>query len=157
MPCAADAWPTVKSTPQRHMRALRSLHLRHRAIASSTRRLEPQRRSRGGLLEAQSCHSHGQRGCADGQCLRQQRHRAAGHAADGAQPLVIGQRATALNGKYPVLRMQEIIAIASAKNASTSRTISVCPEAKNPRWNNAQAMADGSGTGPHRLKTRSSS
>ena len=67
------------------------------------------------------------------------------------------QRPMALNGKYPVLTMQEIIDIASAKNASTGRTISVCPEAKNPHWNNAQAMADGSGTGPHRLKTRSSS
>ena len=59
------------------------------------------------------------------------------------------QRPTELNGKYPVLTMQEIIDIAKAKSASTGRTISVYPEAKNPYWNNAQAMANGCGTGTH--------
>jgi glycerophosphoryl diester phosphodiesterase len=59
------------------------------------------------------------------------------------------QRPTDLNGKYPVLTMQEIIDFAKAKSASTGRTISVYPEAKNPYWNNAQAMANGCGTGTH--------
>ena len=54
-----------------------------------------------------------------------------------------------LNGKYPVLTMQEIIDFAKAKSASTGRTSSVYPEAKNPYWNNAQAMANGCGTGTH--------
>ena len=54
-----------------------------------------------------------------------------------------------LNGKNPVLTMQEIIDIAKAKGAATGRTITVYPEAKNPYWNNQQAIANGCGTGTH--------
>ncbi|MBG6080937.1 glycerophosphodiester phosphodiesterase family protein [Rubrivivax gelatinosus] len=60
------------------------------------------------------------------------------------------QRPSNLNGQYPVLTMQEIIDLAKAKSALTGRTISVYPEAKNPYWNNAQAVANGcdvAGTG----------
>ena len=59
------------------------------------------------------------------------------------------QRPTTLNGKVPILTMQEIIDIAKAKSASTGRAISVYPEAKNPYWNNQQAIANGCGTGTH--------
>jgi glycerophosphoryl diester phosphodiesterase len=59
------------------------------------------------------------------------------------------ERPTALNGKYPILTMQEIIDIARAKSASTGKTLTVYPEAKNPHWNNAQAIANGCGTGAH--------
>ena len=59
------------------------------------------------------------------------------------------QRPTALNGKYPVLTMQEIIDIAKAKSSALGRTIAVYPESKNPYWNNAQAIANGCGTGSH--------
>jgi glycerophosphoryl diester phosphodiesterase len=59
------------------------------------------------------------------------------------------ERPTADNGKYPVLTMQEIIDIAKAKSASTGRTLTVYPEAKNPYWNNQQAIANGCGTGTH--------
>jgi len=59
------------------------------------------------------------------------------------------ERPTELNGKNPILTMQEIIDIAKAKSKSTGRTISVYPEAKNPFWNNAQAIANGCGTGTH--------
>ncbi|HEY3593330.1 MAG TPA: glycerophosphodiester phosphodiesterase family protein, partial [Polyangiaceae bacterium] len=58
-------------------------------------------------------------------------------------------RPSDLNGKYPILTMQEIIDLAAAKSASTGRTISVYPEAKNPYWNNQQAKANGCGTGDH--------
>ena len=57
------------------------------------------------------------------------------------------QRPTALNGKYPILTMQEIIDIAKAKGAASGRTISIYPESKNPYWNNAQAIANGCGSG----------
>ncbi len=53
------------------------------------------------------------------------------------------QRPTVLNGKLPILTMQEIIDIAKAKSAATGQTITVYPEAKNPYWNNAQAIANG--------------
>ncbi|WP_428311241.1 glycerophosphodiester phosphodiesterase family protein [Hydrocarboniphaga sp.] len=53
------------------------------------------------------------------------------------------ERPTALNGVYPVLSFQEIIDIAKAKSASLKRTITVYPEAKNPYWNNQQAIANG--------------
>jgi glycerophosphoryl diester phosphodiesterase len=53
------------------------------------------------------------------------------------------QRPMDLNGLYPILTMQEIINIAKAKSARTGRTISVYPEAKNPYWGNAQALANG--------------
>jgi len=56
-------------------------------------------------------------------------------------------QATAQNGKYPVLTMQEIIDIATAKSKATGRTITVYPELKNPIWNNAQAKANGCGSG----------
>ena len=59
------------------------------------------------------------------------------------------ERPTELNGKFPVLTMQEIIDIAKARSAASGRTISVYPEAKNPYWNNAQAIANGCGTGSH--------
>jgi glycerophosphoryl diester phosphodiesterase len=55
-------------------------------------------------------------------------------------------RPSALNGQYPVLTMQEIIDLAKAKSALTGRTITVYPEAKNPLWNNAQAIANGCDT-----------
>jgi glycerophosphoryl diester phosphodiesterase len=55
-------------------------------------------------------------------------------------------RPSALNGQYPVLTMQEIIDLAKAKAALTGRTITVYPEAKNPYWNNAQAIANGCDT-----------
>ncbi len=58
-------------------------------------------------------------------------------------------RPTALNGKYPVLTVQEVIDIAKAKSASTGRQLTVYPEAKNPYWNNAQAIANGCGSGAH--------
>jgi glycerophosphoryl diester phosphodiesterase len=56
------------------------------------------------------------------------------------------ERPTVDNGKYPVLTMQEIIDIAKAKSSSTGRTITVYPEAKNPYWNNQQAIANGCDT-----------
>jgi len=59
------------------------------------------------------------------------------------------ERPTALNGKLPIVTMQEIIDIAKAKSAATGRTISVYPETKNPYWNNQQAIANGCGTGKH--------
>ena len=59
------------------------------------------------------------------------------------------ERPSELNGKLPILTMQEIIDIARAKGAATGRTISVYPEAKNPYWNNAQAIANGCGSGAH--------
>jgi glycerophosphoryl diester phosphodiesterase len=59
------------------------------------------------------------------------------------------QRPAALNGQYPVLTMQEIIDIAKAKSTATGRTLTVYPEAKNPVWNDAQAVANGCGTGAH--------
>ncbi len=58
-------------------------------------------------------------------------------------------RPSALNGQYPVLTMQEIIDIAKAKSLVTGRTITTYPEAKNPYWNNAQAIANGCGSGSH--------
>ena len=59
------------------------------------------------------------------------------------------QRPTALNGQYPILTMQEIIDIAKSKSTALGRTLSFYPEAKNPVWNDAQAIANGCGTGPH--------
>ena len=59
------------------------------------------------------------------------------------------ERPTALNGKVPLLTMQDVIDIAKAKSASSGRTITVYPEAKNPYWNNQQAIANGCGTGAH--------
>ena len=56
------------------------------------------------------------------------------------------ERPTIDNGKYPVLTYQEIIDIAKAKSASLGRTISTYPEAKNPYWNNQQAIANGCDT-----------
>ncbi|MDB5861800.1 MAG: glpQ [Ramlibacter sp.] len=59
------------------------------------------------------------------------------------------ERPTALNGQLPIVTMQEVIDIAKAKSASSGRSISVYPETKNPYWNNAQAIANGCGTGTH--------
>ncbi|HEY2899000.1 MAG TPA: glycerophosphodiester phosphodiesterase family protein, partial [Polyangia bacterium] len=39
--------------------------------------------------------------------------------------------------------------IAAAKSFAMGRTITVYPESKNPYWNNAQAIANGCGTGTH--------
>jgi glycerophosphoryl diester phosphodiesterase len=58
-------------------------------------------------------------------------------------------RPTDLNGMFPVLTMQEIIAYARTKGAATGKTYILYPEAKNPFWNNAQAIANGCGTGSH--------
>lgn len=62
------------------------------------------------------------------------------------------ERPADLNGKYPVLTMQEIIDLAKARSAKTGRTITVYAETKNPIWNNAQAIANGCGTGSHPLE-----
>ena len=59
------------------------------------------------------------------------------------------QRPTELNGKFPVLTFQEIVDLAKAESAAQKRTITVYPEAKNPYWNNAQAIANGCGHGEH--------
>ena len=59
------------------------------------------------------------------------------------------QRPTDLNGKVPILTFQEIIDIAKAKSKTSGRTLTVYPESKNPYWNNAQAKANGCGTGEH--------
>ena len=59
------------------------------------------------------------------------------------------QRPTELNGKFPILTMQEIIDLARAESAKSGRVITVYPEAKNPYWNNAQAIANGCGKGEH--------
>lgn len=59
------------------------------------------------------------------------------------------ERPTELNGKYPILTMQEIFDIAKAKSITTGRTINVYAESKNPLWNNAQAKANGCGAGSH--------
>jgi glycerophosphoryl diester phosphodiesterase len=67
-----------------------------------------------------------------------------GTSADNAKDRVL---ATAQNGKYPILTMQDVIDIANAKSKSTGRIITVYPELKNPIWNNAQAKANGCGTG----------
>ncbi|KAF0813631.1 Glycerophosphodiester phosphodiesterase, periplasmic [Andreprevotia sp. IGB-42] len=58
------------------------------------------------------------------------------------------QRPTDQNGKNPILTLQEIIDIAKAKSTG-GRTLTVYPEAKNPYWNNAQAIANGCGSGAH--------
>lgn len=57
------------------------------------------------------------------------------------------QRPTYENGKYPILTMQEIIDKAKAASKATGRTITVYPEAKNPYWNNQQAIANGCAVG----------
>ena len=59
------------------------------------------------------------------------------------------QRPSALNGQYPILTMQEIIDIAKSKSTALGRTLTVYPEAKNPVWNDAQAIANGCGSGAH--------
>ena len=62
------------------------------------------------------------------------------------------ERPTELNGKSPILTMQEIIDLARARSAATGRTLTVYTETKNPYWNNAQAIANGCGTGQHALE-----
>jgi glycerophosphoryl diester phosphodiesterase len=59
------------------------------------------------------------------------------------------QRPTELNGKYPVLTFQEIIDIAQQNRAASGRALILYPETKNPYWNNAQAIANGCGSGDH--------
>jgi len=58
-------------------------------------------------------------------------------------------RPTALNGLFPILTLQEVYDIARAKSAVTGKTFTIYPEAKNPYWNNQQAIANGCGTGTH--------
>ncbi|WP_028080335.1 glycerophosphodiester phosphodiesterase family protein [Solimonas soli] len=58
-----------------------------------------------------------------------------------------GERPTVDNGKYPILTFQQIIDIARDQSTKQKRTITVYPEAKNPVWNNAQALANGCGDG----------
>ena len=53
------------------------------------------------------------------------------------------------NGRFPIVTMQEIIDLARARSATSGRTLTVYPEAKNPYWNNQQAIANGCGTGTH--------
>ena len=59
------------------------------------------------------------------------------------------ERPTALNGKLPILSMQEVIDIAKARSAALGRTLTIYPESKNPYWNNQQAIANGCGSGAH--------
>ncbi len=59
------------------------------------------------------------------------------------------ERPTAENGLYPILKFQEIIDYAKQQSAAQNRKITVYPESKNPLWNNAQAKANGCGTGDH--------
>lgn len=59
------------------------------------------------------------------------------------------ERPTELNGKYPVLTFQEIIDLAKQHRAKSGRKLILYPEAKNPYWNNAQAIANGCGEGEH--------
>src|SRR5262249_9544523 len=56
------------------------------------------------------------------------------------------ERPTLENGKYPVLTYQEVLDIAKAKSTALGRTLSTYPEAKNPYWNNQQAIANGCDT-----------
>lgn len=63
------------------------------------------------------------------------------------------QRPTDLNGKLPILSLQEVIDIARAKGAALGRSVTIYPETKNPYWNNAQAIANGCGpAGSHPLE-----
>jgi glycerophosphoryl diester phosphodiesterase len=57
--------------------------------------------------------------------------------------------ATAQNDQYPIITAQEVFDYAKNRAAALRRTITVYPEAKNPYWNNAQAIANGCGTGNH--------
>ena len=58
-----------------------------------------------------------------------------------------------LNGKFPILSFQEVIDITRNMSARTGRALTVYPEAKNPVWNNAQAIANGCGKpGSHPLE-----
>lgn len=59
------------------------------------------------------------------------------------------QRPTALNGKYPILTLQEVLNIMKAKSSALGRQLTIYPESKNPYWNNQQAIANGCGTGTH--------
>jgi glycerophosphoryl diester phosphodiesterase len=54
-------------------------------------------------------------------------------------------RPTALNGQFPVLTMQEVYDLARAKSIASGKTFTIYPEAKNPYWNNQQAIANGCG------------
>ena len=54
-------------------------------------------------------------------------------------------RPTDLNGKLPLISVQDVIDIASAKSKTLGRKISVYAETKNPYWNNQQAIANGCG------------
>lgn len=58
-------------------------------------------------------------------------------------------RPTDENGKNPVLTFQEIIDIAKGHTSLGGKPLILYPEVKNPYWNNAQAKANGCGTGDH--------
>jgi glycerophosphoryl diester phosphodiesterase len=59
------------------------------------------------------------------------------------------ERPMELNGKYPVITFQEVIDIAKSKRGPAGDPLILYPETKNPYWNNAQAIANGCGTGDH--------
>jgi glycerophosphoryl diester phosphodiesterase len=63
------------------------------------------------------------------------------------------ERPQDLNGRYPILRFEEILDIARDASLETGRVIAVYPETKNPTWNNEQAIANGCGVpGSHPLE-----
>ena len=53
------------------------------------------------------------------------------------------ERPAEFNGKFTILSFQEIIDLAKRQSKATGRPIAVYPEAKNPTWNDAQAIANG--------------
>ena len=59
------------------------------------------------------------------------------------------ERPSAMNGQFPILTVQEVFDIARERSAALGRTIALYPESKNPYWNNAQAIANGCGSGSH--------
>lgn len=59
------------------------------------------------------------------------------------------ERPTELNGKYPILTFQELIDLAKTLSDKYSKQFILYPESKNPIWNNAQAKANGCGSGDH--------
>jgi len=61
-------------------------------------------------------------------------------------------RPTAENGMFPVLTFQDIIDIAKSHMTTGGKPLILYPETKNPMWNNAQAKANGCGTGDHLLE-----
>ena len=54
-------------------------------------------------------------------------------------------RPTEWNGKLPIPSFQQVIDLTRAKSKSLDRLLTIYPEAKNPYWMNAQAIANGCG------------